>query len=164
MNEFVHVSADDAVTPELERLVGGVGSTMQSLVQETSDALTPYVRQNAPVGHYFDRMGNPREGGQLKESLRFVVGQWGAVLEGAPQGVFVISGTVEHDIYPRRARALAFYWEKIGQSVAMAHVNHPGTKANDFRQKGLQEAIDEDVVTNVSNRVLEGWVVGHGTP
>jgi len=45
---------------------------------------------------------------------------------------YIIKGTKPHPIVPRRARALAFYWEKVGADVVLPHVNHPGTDPNDF--------------------------------
>lgn len=49
-----------------------------------------------------------------------------------PYAVYVSEGTRAHEIRPRRANVLSFYWPKRGATVFFAKVNHPGTAANDW--------------------------------
>lgn len=56
-----------------------------------------------------------------------------------PASLWVINGTRPHQIRPVRAQALRF---TVGGRVVFAKlVNHPGTKANDFLNKALREAL-----------------------
>lgn len=156
---MIEVTLDDMVTPLLRQMNDGMGTMMQELVQQESDAILPFVRQNTPIGTHYNFDGSFTRGGQLKDSLHFVVGQFGAYLSGAQQGVFVAAGTDPHEIRPRSAKALAFFWPKVGSGVLFGHVNHPGTQPNDFRQIGLQEAFDTETVHDVAKRVLAEWVM-----
>lgn len=45
---------------------------------------------------------------------------------------FVHEGTRPHIILARRARALRFYWPRVGKVVFFKSVNHPGNDANPF--------------------------------
>lgn len=40
------------------------------------------------------------------------------------------NGAKKHRIYPRRAKALRFYWKKVGRVVVLGGVNHPGTRGS----------------------------------
>lgn len=46
------------------------------------------------------------------------------------QAVFIEYGTRAHDIEPKKAQALMFFWPKIGMDMAAKKVRHPGTKAD----------------------------------
>lgn len=61
---------------------------------------------------------------------------------------YVSSGTRPHIIKPRNASALSFFWPKAGKTVVFAHVNHPGTKPNDFWTRTLGD---------IPNRVQAIW-------
>lgn len=41
-------------------------------------------------------------------------------------------GAKPHIIRPRKARALRFYWKRVGSVVTFARVNHPGRKGSKF--------------------------------
>lgn len=159
---MIDITLEDAMTNLLDQLVGGYDTMRQSLVRDESDAVTPFIQQLTPVGRHFDFSGTERAGGQLRDSLHFVVGEFGSYLAGASYGRMVITGTAPHSIGPRVARSLAFFWEREGYGVLTQHVNHPGTKPNDFRQTGLQEAIDSMAVENVANDRLAAWMNGGG--
>ena len=154
---FMEALITDDLTALLRTMISTQGDMMQNLVQEEANAVTPFVRERTPIGKHFDFGGTTQSGGDLRESLHFVVGKWGAYLAGLEYGKFVITGTAPHLIEPRSARALAFFWPKMGQSVMFARVHHPGTRPNDFRQEGLQEAFDSNVVTDVATQVFMSW-------
>lgn len=47
-------------------------------------------------------------------------------------------GSKPHRIYPKNPGGmLAFYWEKLGQDVALPYVNHPGTPEQPFLRPAL---------------------------
>lgn len=151
---------EDAVSALLDRLIGGYDTMRQTLVQDESDAILPFVQQLTPIGHHFDFSGTEHAGGQLRDSLHFVMGEFGSYLAGASYGRIVITGAKPHPIEPRVARSLAFFWAREGYGVLTQHVNHPGMKANDFRQSGIQEAFDSMAVENVANDRLAAWMNG----
>lgn len=159
---MINVQVVDHISPTLNGLANSASTMLQELIEEESQTLTPYVQQNAPVGTYYDLDGTMRRGGQLKDSLRFVIGQWGSYLMGAQQGVFVAGGTKPHTIEPKVASRLAFFWGKVNKAVYPQKVNHPGTKKNDFRQNALQQASDEMAIQDTAVRILSEWVTSSG--
>lgn len=50
---------------------------------------------------------------------------------------YILRGTRPHTIVAVRARALHFYWEKVGREVYFRRVFHPGTKANPFIMRAI---------------------------
>ncbi|SIS88382.1 hypothetical protein [Alicyclobacillus vulcanalis] len=159
---FLKIEIDDQVTERIQFMADTVGNVMQDLVEQTAETLTPFLKQNAPVGQHYRFDGTMLPGGQLRDSLRFEIGMYGARLLGAKQGIYVIGGTRPHPIFPRRAKALAFFWPKVGHGVVFGRVNHPGTKPNDFREAALQQAVDEMALQQVFERVINGWITGSG--
>lgn len=62
----------------------------------------------------------------------------GRVIAGGP-AILVHGGTRPHVIRPRKAGGrLVFFWAKVGRTVALKHVNHPGTAANRFLSEHLR--------------------------
>lgn len=168
---MIKVNVTDHITPALNALSRSAGDILQQLIVEMSETLTPFLQQNAPVGRYFDLDGTERRGGSLRDSLRFVIGEWGAYLMGAHHGVYVIGGTKPHVIEPRGDNStistrtlnpqkphLTFFWGRVGRRVTPQKVNHPGTKPDDFREKALQQAFDEQAIQNTASRVLAQWM------
>lgn len=49
-------------------------------------------------------------------------------------------GAAPHSIYPRRKKALAFYWEKRGVRVVLYSVRHPGNPTTGFLTIALHVA------------------------
>jgi hypothetical protein len=156
------IEISDQITPHLEAMEQSIGTIMQDLVEQMSEGLTPFVQQNAPVGEKFLFDGTRIPGGQLRDSLHFVIGQWGSTLAGAKQGEYVIGGTKPHEIRPKAKPRLAFFWPKVGQGVVFGKVNHPGTKANDFRESAIQQAFDELVPQDIASRIMAEWVTQGG--
>ncbi|WDL96944.1 hypothetical protein [Alicyclobacillus sp. ALC3] len=154
------IQVDDKITPYLDGVIGTVGDAMSALVRQTADVLTPFLQQQAPVGQHYGFDGSLQPGGELRSSLNWAVGMYGAKLEGAKQGEYVIGGTAPHEITPRAKSALAFYWPKVGAGVMFGHVNHPGTQPNDFRWKAIQQAFDELAIKDVTLHVMLDWLDG----
>lgn len=50
----------------------------------------------------------------------------------APYAACVVLGSIDHDIEPRNAPHLHFFWEREGKWVTTDHVHHPGYVGNDF--------------------------------
>lgn len=56
-----------------------------------------------------------------------------------PVGLWHHEGTQPHEISPRTAPRLVFFWPKVGHVVSLARVNHPGTRPNRFLTDSLQD-------------------------
>lgn len=54
------------------------------------------------------------------------------IINSVPYARYIEEGTKPHTIYPSHSDKLRFYWEKIGQWVEFAKVDHPGTKPYPF--------------------------------
>ena len=148
------VTVENDVTPQLTKIASVVVPDLQWGVRETATALTSEMRRTAPLGRHFSFNGAQLAGGTLRRSLRFLVGDLGAILMGAGYGRFVITGTAAHEIVPRNARALAFWWERMGKRFVGAHVSHPGTQPNDFREKALSLALEGGVISRILDQIL----------
>lgn len=60
----------------------------------------------------------------------------------APYTLYPDQGTRPHKIFPRRPGGLLrFYWAKIGMFVEMPKVNHPGSQAQRFLERGMRRAL-----------------------
>ncbi|MFB5193070.1 hypothetical protein [Alicyclobacillus fastidiosus] len=166
---------DDSLTSIIEGMADSAGNLMDALVRGVSETMTPYVKQHAPVGKRYLLDGTMIMGGELRDSLHFVYGQYGSYLAGARQGIWVIGGTKPHRIAPRGPRSvvstrkqlpqfphLSFFWPKVGTAVFPKAVNHPGTEPNDFRWEAFQQAMDEMAIQDVTNRIMTQWVSGGG--
>ena len=85
------------------------------------------------------RETSPRKTGELQRLTR--VTPRGplklSVLVAAEYASYVRKGTAPHEIRPRFKKALAFFWEKVGENVIFARVHHPGTKANSWYDDAL---------------------------
>lgn len=154
------ITADDHATELVLGMQMTVGDVMETLIRETSEVMTPFLEQEAPIGRHYGFDGSLQMGGQLRDSLNWNVGPYGATLQGAKQGEYVIGGTRPHVIRPRVKQRLAFFWPKVGRGVTFGMVHHPGTDANDFRQKAIQQAFDEMAIQDVTERIMTEWIAG----
>ena len=143
----INSSEFDAV---LERIVGTKTTQLNELVKDVSEILTGTLKTEAPVSASVGTSAGV--GGRLRESLVFQTGYLGATLEGVGYARYVIAGTRPHWIQHRVARALVFYWERMGARVVFSKVRHPGTKPNDFRRRGLDLAISTGQVDEAISR------------
>jgi hypothetical protein len=53
---------------------------------------------------------------------------------------WIREGTRAHEIVPRQARALSFFWPRAGAHVTFARVWHPGTRPNPWESKPREAA------------------------
>jgi hypothetical protein len=108
------------------------------------------VRNYAKNNHNFkDRTG------RLNRAIRFYV------FNNLQTGVVYVDTTIEdygvyvheptgvygpkherYDIFPVRAKALSFFWKRLGEWVYLKHVSHPGSKADQFLYKALDDNKD----------------------
>lgn len=62
-----------------------------------------------------------------------------AITTPLPLGRFIIGGTKRHPIVAVNAKALMFYWAKLGQVMFFKSVMHPGTKPNPFMTRAYKK-------------------------
>jgi len=84
-----------------------------------------------------------------------------------PLTTFIIEGTKPHAIVARRARVLAFHWEKGSRGAGMyffPRVWHPGTKPNPFHLRAMEASQDEamTLVKRISTRRVFTALQGGG--
>lgn len=159
---YFRITLSGPGTTAIGDLAGSAVEMLQSAVDATAAGLLPFLKEVTPVSHGRTFDGSPIMGGALRNSLQWQVGELGAILLGRGYGAFVVGGTAPHVIRPRAARALAFWWTRVGRGVMYQRVNHPGTQANDFRQIGVQAAVDANVLTQALEPVLSDWLDGVG--
>lgn len=73
--------------------------------------------------------------GRLRSSLGTKMRVWtwqvrGQVGSRVRYSLVEHNGAKRHMIFPRRKKALRFYWKKMGQVVILGSVNHPGTSGS----------------------------------
>lgn len=101
----------------------------------------------------------PEDTGALRSSIGLrsattheaVIGAGGGGVDYAPS---VEYGSRQHRIFPRRARRLAFFWEKMNKNVVFQSVNKDAQPAQPF----FQPVIDTiNLATKVTADVVTRW-------
>lgn len=89
----------------------------------------------------------PFKTGELRESIRrdrvMRVGSsttmTARIVATAPQARYTDQGTDPHRIVPRRAGGLlVFHWPKVGRTMFLPRVNHPGNAAKPWWERALR--------------------------
>lgn len=89
----------------------------------------------------------PKRTGRLAASIKIkkMSGPRGIsfqVYSTVPYADFMERGTLPHVIYPKQPGGrLVFFWPKVGHTVFLKSVKHPGTKAYHYLEKGLSKAL-----------------------
>lgn len=95
----------------------------------------------------------PQRTGALAGSLSASVsGSTITITAGAPYTPFVLHGTGPHDIFPSSAKAL--FWP--GARHPVAHVHHPGTKANPFGERAVNAV--QGAMSAELGRLANVWI------
>lgn len=71
---------------------------------------------------------------------------------------WIIFGVAPHSIDARNAPKLRFFWEREGINFVGPHVNHPGTRPNDFAARGMAAVEGRTLadLRSIVNQVLIG--------
>jgi HK97 gp10 family phage protein len=127
---------DIDITPEIARFAGCYSRASDTIHREMRNTMNDSVllvensgKANAPV-----------KTGTLRRSITSQVRGAGGSVSGivgtnVPYAKFVHEGTAPHVIVPVSAKAL--FWP--GAAHPVKRVNHPGTRANPFLKKALQQ-------------------------
>lgn len=117
----------DALDRRIELSVARVRAKMTQLIAHHSRMLKIHARRNAPV-----------ESGELRNSIsKIQQGLEAMVYSDAEHAPAIEFGARSHEIRPDEANALHFFWEKIGQEVYFAQVDHPGNEAQRFMWRAI---------------------------
>lgn len=144
-----------------------------------------YVERQAQRYQDIVREEAPRKSGKLRASLKTHVFTRGNLIgfdleAPEPLTTFIVKGTKPHIIRARQARALRFYWPKVGMTtfvpkkggfrthvrggalwIGKGYVEHPGTKANPFIGRAFRRWLpgaraDMEQVAKTFVRVMDG--------
>lgn len=112
------------VVPRLDALGHRIDANARGRVNVRTGALS------RSIGHRVFRSGSRAV---LRESAN------------TPYARYVHEGTAPHEIRPRYARALRFYWPRVGRVVYRQRVWHPGYRGNPFLRDAIREEISKGV-------------------
>jgi hypothetical protein len=129
---------------------GGVSVTV-NIDQAKVDAFAGW---GGPIGRSTARLARqvvfaqrtlaPKNTGDMARRINWVKqsGPKGIQFESrspARQSMWMEHGTRPHLIRPKKAGGfLVFYWPKVGRTVFLRTVHHPGTRAYRFMERGLK--------------------------
>jgi len=142
------------------------------------------AKEEAPFGKTDPTHPDNRRGGvKFRDSITFeqfsdskIVGFRGVSQQ--PLSKYITEGTVPHKIQARNAKALSFYWTKVGLEtvvpkkggkhqvkndilyIGKGYVDHPGTKPNPFTVRAASRLATNYPVA--LNRVANQWVMSFG--
>jgi hypothetical protein len=154
---------------QVERAGASLVEVIQSEFRNFGPYLVKMVQAEAP-----SKTGEFRSG-IVSETVNTPQGVTIRLLAPDPLGTFIVMGTKPHKIAARNAKALRFYWTKIGMDtivpkgglgftgvwkgkffIGKGYVNHPGTKPNDFVGRGWR--VSEPELGSILNSVSGSWV------
>jgi hypothetical protein len=121
--------------PEVDKFRGWTGPIGQSFGRLAKETV------------YWQRVGANKRTGAMAvgmEHKRLTLAQGIAFDAGSskPYALFVDQGTKPHVITPKKPGGmLVFHWAKVGKTVFLRSVNHPGNRAYKFIQHGLEKAL-----------------------
>ena len=122
-------------------------------LQEINNA----IRKSALKIQSLSQKSAPVNTGALRQSIQSRFEPLKGIVEAmAKYAIYVHEGTRPHDIFPKNKMALANV--RKGQFFGK-HVKHPGTKANPFMKKSVDEAMQwitkyfSDAVDNIIKRI-----------
>lgn len=119
----------DELDRRLELAVSRLRAKLSQLISHHSRLLQVHVKKNAPV-----------DTGELRNSIeRAHAGLQAMVYSTADHAKPIEFGADPHEITPDKAGALAFFWEKVGEHVVFAQVDHPGNKPHRFMRRAIDQ-------------------------
>lgn len=94
---------------------------------------------------------------EMVENARELIGRVSVVATAPPLmlPVWLESGTKAHKIEAKNAKALYFFWNRVGRNVFFKSVNHPGFVGIQYMQ-GAFEAMKGDIKSTIRKAVSDG--------
>lgn len=111
---------------------GPIGRSVERLARET--VYRQGVHANRRTGRMIGRLHYDKK--HYARGIGFLAGS------SAPYTLYVDQGTIPHKILPKKPGGrLVFWWAKVGYTVHLRSVSHPGNKAYNFLTKGFRQAL-----------------------
>lgn len=133
------LSGFDETVAAFSRAGDELPDQLEEAVAVLSEQLEQALQDAAPVSKQVE--GGGRTPGGLRDSIRYDLDGTSSLFFASEVAWFVIGGTSPHTIQGNPL--LHFYWQKQGGWVTFAHVQHPGTRPNDFRAGPMDEIADQ---------------------
>lgn len=131
-----------------------VDKYIQSCLRDSCIMLKDYAKRN----HGFkNRTGDLERAIRYRVVSRINTGIVYVDPKEVPYAIYVHEDTgtfydgKKYPIFPRRVKALSFFWERYGEWGIFPMVNHPGSKGDKFLFKAL-----ESNKTNIDNIFMDG--------
>ena len=146
----VTVVMDEAAVDLFRSWEGPLGRSINRLAKETlwrGTLLAPVgSAANYAMASTIPYKKPPHPPGRLKAGMNLKKGHWAKGISfevgtDAKYALYVHEGTKPHTIKVRRAKALVFWWPRIGRIVHFESVKHPGTRANPWLTRALERAM-----------------------
>lgn len=133
---------EDAASRWRQLAATGIYESIGRLVQDIEPLVLTALGDEAPkrTGQYAAGIRSVQHGGQGHVTLEYQAVD--------PLSTWIIGGTAPHEIVPVNGRVLAF--DPGGGLIFRSHVNHPGTRPNDFVTRAW-----ESVRGDVTDRLQE---------
>lgn len=147
----------EALEERLANLGSRSNAAMRLALQESADMVRDYAKKH----HRFkSRSGKLEKSVISSVRMNSDTGKATVRLDRriARYSNIVHEGAKPHFIFPRRARALYFFWERIGRRVLLDSVYHPGQKADPFLREAA-EAVQpnvDDIFRRHLNMLIRG--------
>jgi len=125
-------------------------------IKDGLNVIASQAKKTAPVdtGRYMSSIGatsRAKEGIHEVRTLGAeIVGRVGSRVKYAP---YIELGTPPHIIRAKRKKALSFYWAKLGKTITVKSVQHPGTRARHILENAVR--IKADTVRRMISQAVE---------
>lgn len=144
--------AREVTAEEAGRILAGFnfGEIAARFNDRVRPGLVERMRAEAPVSK--DDQHSTRTGPHLRDTIKGerhtgVGGGSLRIISDSDHARYVVHGTRAHEIPPKGAHPLVFFWERVGSVVASfgwhgshyGYVEHPGTKADDFPRRAWEK-------------------------
>lgn len=158
MADGVSVTVDGKAYRKFDKLPEDIRSALRAEIPSLTKDLATRVRAKLIPGALFKTTTRllPAVGVKMVENTKEI---YGTVY--IDQGKFpnVVAHTLEsgsrpHDIVVKNAKALYFFWAKLGRHVAFLRVHHPGFEGRSYMQSSLDEMMPE-IVRRERDAVLQ---------
>ena len=144
----IEVVGLDEVLQRLEIMQWSLSQAPRKIVQDASKILKEAMLHEAP-----ERTGALKRGIHYR-TFGTAESAYARFYDDEPYAFFVIEGTAAHDIYPSTKQAL--FW--VGADHPVAFVHHPGTKANPFPERAMEELerVSAALLGGIGEQIVQG--------
>lgn len=132
MATVIRVDINQGALDQFRGWTGPLGRSFERLAKETV-----YRQKNTA-----NRRSGAMIAGMHYQKKRYTTGIGFLAGSSAPYTLYVDQGARPHPILPKKPGGrLVFFWPKVGHVVFLRSVKHPGNRAYQFLQAGLERAL-----------------------